>query len=57
MQKAMKFLGIAIYVYVGNITIEYGRRHKTSLRHRVLLASNKFDSLFADWDMSNSSHT
>lgn len=56
MQKAMKFLSIAIYVYVGNITIEYGRRHKTSLRHRVLLASNKVDFLFADWDMPNSSH-
>ena len=56
LQKAMEFSSIAIYIYVNNINTEYSRRHKTSLRHRVLLASNKVDSIFADWDMPNSSH-
>lgn len=50
LQKEIKLLSIAIYVYAGSITIEYG------IRHRVLLACNKGDSLFADWDMPNSSH-
>ena len=44
----MNFLSIAIYVYAGNITIEYGIRYKTSLLNGVLLARNKGDSLFED---------
>lgn len=56
MQKEIKFLSIAIYVYAGSIAIEYSIRHKTSRRHRVLLARNIGDSLFSDWDMPNSNH-
>ena len=47
----MKFVSIAIYVYAGNITIEYVIRYKTSLWNKVLSARNKGDSLFEDWDM------
>ena len=54
--KRNKILKYRYLCICSSITIEYGIRHKTSLRHRVLLARNIGDSLFSDWDMPNSNH-